>query len=120
MAGEDGARAAFWMRRELINVEVLSGGIEGPHLHSTPVPPLIDTCCQFGPRVILLMSAGLTQGCVRAVYFCAVWALLQQLCSVRLWVVVLCFLVCASIFAVMHCFIFSFTSSFSLPSIVCK
>lgn len=30
MAGEDGARAAFWMRRELINVEVLSGGIDGP------------------------------------------------------------------------------------------
>lgn len=30
MAGEDGARTAFWMRRELINVEVLSGGIDGP------------------------------------------------------------------------------------------
>lgn len=30
MAGENGARTAFWMMRELINVEVLSGGIDGP------------------------------------------------------------------------------------------
>lgn len=30
MAAEDGARTAFWTRRELINVEVLSGGIDGP------------------------------------------------------------------------------------------
>lgn len=30
MAGEDGARIAFWTKRELINVEVLSGGIDGP------------------------------------------------------------------------------------------
>lgn len=29
MAGEDGTHAVFWMRRELINVEVLSGGIDG-------------------------------------------------------------------------------------------
>lgn len=39
MAGEDGAHTAFWMRRELINVEVLSGGIDGPTF-TIPCAPL--------------------------------------------------------------------------------
>lgn len=48
-----GSHSFLDVERELINAEVLSGGIDGPLC-----PPLIDTHCQFGPCVILLMSAG--------------------------------------------------------------
>lgn len=48
-----GSHSFLDVERELINAEVLSGRIDGP-----PCLPLIDTHCQFGPCVILLMSAG--------------------------------------------------------------
>lgn len=48
MAREDGAHTALWTRRELINVEVLSGRIDGPTF-SPLCRSLIDTCSQFEP-----------------------------------------------------------------------
>lgn len=56
MGGEDRSWAAFKMRRDLINVEVLSGEIDGPTF-TVPCDPLTDMCCQVGPRIVLLMSA---------------------------------------------------------------
>lgn len=48
-----GSHSFLDVERELINAEVLSGRIDGPLCL-----PLIDTHCQFGPCVILLISAG--------------------------------------------------------------
>lgn len=50
MASVDGAHTAFWTRRELINGEVLSGGMDGPTFRVPCARLLIDKCCQFEPR----------------------------------------------------------------------
>lgn len=69
MACEDGARTALWMRRELINVEVLSGVRDGPTFRAPCAIFLLINASSVNPRVILLMSAGYTRGCVSCYTF---------------------------------------------------
>lgn len=77
----------LWTRRELINVEVLSGRIDGPTF-SPLCRPLIDACSQCGPRShsadVCRTHAGLFSCCT---FLCCVGFALPA----WLWVVVLPF-----------------------------